>query len=64
MNPSVINYQETRDTLNFGKNAGAIKNVISVNEKAGMEKSSLIKESYDLFSKENSELKVRSFHIS
>lgn len=54
----MINYQETRDTLNFGKNAGAIKNIITINEKSGIEKSSFNKEFFDVYQKENSELKV------
>jgi hypothetical protein len=59
----VINYQETRDTLNFGKNAGAIKNIVTVNEKEKSisEKNSvnLAKDNMEVFSKENSELKVK-----
>ncbi|EWS71122.1 kinesin motor catalytic domain protein (macronuclear) [Tetrahymena thermophila SB210] len=57
VNPSAINYQETRDTLNFGKNAGAIKNVVNINEKQLIDKSGISKEFIDNFQRENSELK-------
>lgn len=32
-----MNYAETKDTLKFGMNAGAIKNFVKVNERAMIE---------------------------